>query len=186
MMLLVTQPQINTPNISYTYNYTIDAKYLPSAIILDKEVSFKYSESGTIHRSDDSCYIKVSEAEKTVFEDFEQRIFRKLHFPSHWEQEGVSQPHVATKEKCLAMCKQLFKTHHLMPSTILPSIEEGIYISYDKITDDVNKSMIIEVYNTMDIALIICDNAKKVTIYGEDVLGMNFNRAVSIFKTYME
>jgi hypothetical protein len=159
----------------------LNAKNISNAAILDKEDSYKYGGS------DDSPprYTEASEAEKAVFEDFEQRIFRKLHFPSHWEQEGVSQPHVAAKEKCLAMCKQLFKTYRLMPSTILPSIEEGIYISYDKITDIFNKSMIIEVYNTMDIALIICDNAKKVTIYGEDVLGMDFNNAVSIFKAYM-
>jgi hypothetical protein len=160
---------------------TLNAKNLSNAAILDKEDSYKHGGS------DDSpprC-TEASEAENAVFEDFEQRIFRKLHFPPHWEQEGVSQPHVATKEKCLATCQQLFKKHQLMPSTILPSIEEGIYISYDKITDDFNKSMIIEIYNTMDIALIICDNTKKVTIHSEDVLGMDFNNAVSIFKTYM-
>jgi hypothetical protein len=162
---------------------TLNAKNLSNPTILCEKDSFKYGE--TINRSDDSRYTEVSEAEKAVFEDFEQRIFRKLHFPLHWEQEGVSQPNVATKVRCLEICTQLFKKHHLMPSTILPSIEEGIYISYDKITDVFNKSMIIEVYNTMDIALIICDNVKKVTIHGEDVLGMNFNNAVSIFKKYI-
>jgi hypothetical protein len=183
-MLLATQPQIiNTPNTSYTY--ITSERYLSKAIILDKEDLFKYGKSITINRINDSQYPEASEDDKTVFEYFEQRIFRKLHFPSHWEQEGISQPHIATKEKCLAMCKQLFKTHRLMPTTILPSIEEGIYISYDNITDDFNKSMIIEVYNTMDIALIICDNAKKVTIHNEDVSGMDFNNAVSIFKAYM-
>jgi len=161
----------------------LNVKNLANATILDRGGSSKHDE--TVYCSDDSRYAKVSEVEKAVFEDFEQRIFRKLHFPPHWEQEGVSQPYVATKEKCFAICKQLFKEHKLMPSTILPSIEEGIYISYDKITDNFNKSMIIEVYNTMDIALIICDNTKKVTVHSEDVLGMDLNHAISIFKTYM-
>ncbi|GBU22141.1 hypothetical protein R80B4_02046 [Fibrobacteres bacterium R8-0-B4] len=161
---------------------TLNAKDISNAAILDKEDLSKYGEA--INIPDDSRYSEASAAEKAVFEDFEQRIFRKLRFPPHWEQEGVSQPHVAAKEKGLAICKQLFKKHCLMPSTILPSIEEGIYISYDKITDDLNKSMIIEVYNTMDIALIICDNVKKATIHGEDVSGMNFNHAVSLFKAY--
>jgi len=141
--------------------------------------------SSVADRYNGSQYANVSEAEKTVFEYFEQKIFRKLHFPPHWEQEGISQPHVVTKEKCFAICKQLFKEHRLMPSTILPTIEEGIYISYDKITDKFNKSMIIEVYNTMDTALIICDNTKKATVYSEDILGMNFNHAVSTFKAYI-
>jgi len=147
--------------------------------------SFKYAENETANLPDISRDIEVSASEKAVFEDFEQRIFRKLHFPPHWKQEGVSQPNVAAKEKCFEICKQLFKKYNLMPSTILPSVEDGIYISYDKITDDVNKSMIIEVYNTMDIALIVCDNAKRVILHSEDIWGMGFNRAVSIFKVYM-
>lgn len=158
---------------------TLNAKNISNAAVLDKEDSFRYGGS-----DDSPRYAEASEAENAVFEDFEQRIFRKLHFPPHWEQEGVSQPHVAAKEKCLAVCKQLFKKHRIMPSTILPSVEEGIYISYDKITDNFNKSMIVEVYNTMDIALIICDNAKRVTVHSEDVFGMDFNNAVSIFKAY--
>ena len=157
---------------------TLNAKNISNAAVLDKEDSFNYGGSD----DSPSRYTEVSEAENAVFEDFEQRIFRKLHFPPHWEQDGVSKPNVVTKEKCFAICKQLFKKHRLMPSAILPSVEDGIYISYDKITDDFNKSMIIETYNnTMDTALIICDNAKRITIHSEDVSGMDFNNAVSIF-----
>ena len=122
-----------------------------------------------------------SAEEAAVLEGFEQRIFRGLSFPDHWEQDGVAQPNATAKEGGLEVCKRLFEEYRLVPSAILPSIEEGIYISYDKITADFNRSMIIEVYNTAEVALIICDNAKKKTMHSEDISGMNFRRAVSIF-----
>jgi hypothetical protein len=117
-----------------------------------------------------------------VLDSFKQRIFYKLHIPAHFEREGIAQPHAAAKEKGFKVCEKLFNDYSLIPATIRPTIEEGIYLSYDRITDNLDRTMIIEVYNTMEIALIVCDNGKKETIYIEDVKGMDFSRAVSVFK----
>jgi hypothetical protein len=120
--------------------------------------------------------------ERAVLEKFQQRIFYTLHIPDHFEREGVALPTAAAKEKTFKVCETLFKDYFLMPDAIRPTVEEGIFLSYDRVTDVINKSMKIEVYNTMEIALIVCDNIKKKTIYNEDIEGMDFSRAISIFK----
>jgi len=125
---------------------------------------------------------EINREETALFEKFEQKIFHKLRFPKHWSGEGISQPNAAAKEKCLAICKKLFKRDLLIPDLILPTKEEGMYLSYDKITQDFDRTMIIEVYNTLETALIVCDNILKQTICIEDISEMDFSRAVAAFK----
>lgn len=124
----------------------------------------------------------INREETALFEKFEQKIFHKLRFPKHWVNEGISQPHTAAKEKCLAICKKLFKEKLLIPDLILPTKEEGMFLSYDKITPDFDRTMIIEIYNSLETALIICDNVDKNTFYNEDISELDFSRAVAAFK----
>ena len=125
---------------------------------------------------------EVNREETALFEKFEQKIFHKLRFPTNWTEEGITQPHTAAKEKCFSICKKLFKENLFIPDLILPTKEEGMYLSYDKITQDFDRTMIIEIYNTLETALIISDNAEKKTIYNEDIFEMDFCRAVAAFK----
>lgn len=113
---------------------------------------------------------------------WEQKIFKRLSFPRHWETEGIERPNVAAKTHCLALIKKLFAEYQLIPSNILPSIEEGIGIRYDNSAAWEDRSMLIEVYNDLDIALIVTDNIGKETIYREDVREMNFNHAVEVYQ----
>jgi hypothetical protein len=142
---------------------------------------------GTINSNDNQkTEVKIPEINRVqtaLFSKFEQKIFYKPYFPKHWSEEGIAQPHAASKEKCFAVCKKLFINDLLIPDSILATKEEGMYISYDRITSDFDRTMIIEIYNTLETALIICDNFEKKTIYNEDITEMDFSHAVAVFKS---
>lgn len=121
--------------------------------------------------------------EIAALENMERDIFRKLRFPDRWAEEGIAPPNDAAKMKSFEVCKKLLAQDGLIPAAILPTKEEGVYISYNRIDAGINRTMIIEVYNTLETALIVCDNAIKETIYCEDVAGMDFKHAVSAFKS---
>ena len=142
---------------------------------------------GMLKSSSDSISSKIesnslSKEKQAVFDNLEQRIFRKLRFPEQWTKEGVSKPNAAAKEKCLAYCKEMFDKYLLIPDLILSSKEDGVYISYDLINDTSNRTLILEIYNNLEAALIVCDNATKKTIYSEDLFEMNFKDAIEVFK----
>lgn len=124
----------------------------------------------------------LNQEKKAVFDNLEQRIFRKLRFPEQWNKEGIGRPNAAAKEKCLAYCKDIFNKYFLIPDLILSSKEEGIYVSYDIINDVSNRTLILEIYNNLESALIVCDNVAKKTVYSEDLFEMNFKNAIEVFK----
>jgi len=117
-----------------------------------------------------------------VFGMLENKIFHKLHFPAHWSEEGVTRPNAAAKEKCFAICKKLFTNHLLIPASVASSREGGLCLFYDRVTPDCDRTMIVEIYNNLETALIVCDNTGRQTIHAEDIFEMDFSRAVAVFK----
>lgn len=124
----------------------------------------------------------VSLKEKSFVEKAEQHIFRKLYFPPIWEEEGVARPNMACKEMAVAVCKKLYKCHSLYYDKVVSSKLEGIYIRYDYVMGNIDRSLIIEVYNTLEIASVVSDNIKKEIIISEDIKPYNFKNVIRIYK----
>lgn len=130
-----------------------------------------------------------TDPESTDFDDarscleslWQQKIFKRLAFPYHWE-KGIEKPNMAAKTQCLSAITVLFHEYQLVPSSIVDSVEEGICVRYDGATAWEDRSMVIEYYNDLEIALIILDNSQKEVIYREDVREMNFAHAVKIYQ----
>jgi hypothetical protein len=124
--------------------------------------------------------IPVEQAQPTS--SFEQKIFKRLPFPRHWEIEGIARPNMVAKIGSFELLKKLWSYHQILPTGIAASIEEGICLTYDRVDAWEDHSLIIEVYNDLSIALIVTDNNAKKTIYREDAKGTDLNHAVEIFK----
>lgn len=123
-----------------------------------------------------------STKEDSIMEYIEQKIFKKLVFPVSWEKDGISKPNLAAKDNAFNICRKLFESDNLIPDKILASKEEGIFISYDFADDDFNRSLIIETYNNVETAAIVCDNLKKEIVLSEDIYGLSFSNVIRIFK----
>ena len=120
--------------------------------------------------------------EQAVIEKIEQRLFKKLHFPKDWVEEGVIPPNMVAKEKALAICKKLFKRYNLIPDKISPTKEEGVFLCYDNVNYNTDSSLIIEVYNTLETAALVSNNLLKKNDYHEDIKDMNFKNVIQKFK----
>jgi len=124
----------------------------------------------------------VSNKEASIMEHFEQRIFKKLIFPVSWEKDGISKPNLEAKKNAFNICRKLFESYGLLPDKILASKEEGIFISYDFIDDNCNRSLIIETYNDCETAAIVCNNSRKEIVLSEDICDLSFNNVIRLFK----
>jgi hypothetical protein len=127
-------------------------------------------------------HVEVRAGQTALRVHWEQKLFKRLPFPRHWESEGIARPNIEAKMRCLRLLEQLERDYHLIPDSIAASIEEGICITYDRISAREDHSLIIEIYNDLTMALIVTDNQAKKTIYREDVQGMDVSRAVEIFQ----
>jgi|GEM_PF-3086875 hypothetical protein len=119
--------------------------------------------------------------EYSRIEEFSQKIYN-LEFPGHWVEEGINKPNILAKDNAVSICKQLYTRYNLIPSSILPTKEEGIYIDYDNFDSDKSLSLIIETYNDSATAVVVYDNINNNTLYSEDINELNFEKAVRSFK----
>jgi hypothetical protein len=126
--------------------------------------------------------VPSSTKELSFYDSLQQKIFYKLVFPSHWTAEGVNKPNITAKSNAFKICWELYKKYDLHPDRILTTKEEGVYIVYDCIDNRGSRSLIIETYNDAEIGLVVCDNNEKKIVYNEDILDLNFENAVKIFK----
>jgi hypothetical protein len=77
----------------------------------------------------------------------------------------------------LDIISNLYCQYALTPKSITASVEGGTCITYG----GHGRSLIIESYDDLDVALIVTDNICKETVYNEDVEGMYFSQAVAIY-----
>ena len=122
-----------------------------------------------------------SPEEETFLREIEAKIFSHLKFPEHWKDEDVSPPNSECKSKTYEVCKKLFRDYALRPNSILASIEEGIYLSFDSKSEV--SSLIVEIYNNLEIATLVNDNLKKEVVRSADIINADF---VDIVKKFNE
>lgn len=126
--------------------------------------------------------VPSSTKEQSFVTNLQEKIFNKLSFPKHWVQEGINKPNLAAKNNALEICKELYLKFNFEPDKILPTKEDGIYITYDLISENSSRSLVIETYNDAETALAICDNINKRILYSEDISDNDFTNAIRIFK----
>ncbi|MEE9337300.1 MAG: hypothetical protein V3U87_04405 [Methylococcaceae bacterium] len=117
-----------------------------------------------------------------VHEKVTRMIFEQLYFPLEWEEENISRPNLASKKTALEVCKSLFDTYSLMPDKISPTKEEGVYMRFDYSSGRIKNSLIIEVYNTLEIAAIVTNNDTKKVKFTYDIHRLQFNNAIQYLK----
>jgi hypothetical protein len=117
-----------------------------------------------------------------VHEKVARMIFEQLHFPLNWEEEKISRPNMVSKNTALEVCKSLFDTYSLMPDKISPTKEEGVYMRFDYSSGKTKNSLIIEVYNTLEIAAIVTNNDTKEVKFTYDIERLQFKNAIQYLK----
>lgn len=112
----------------------------------------------------------------------EGKIYSKLFFPPHWEEDGVAKPNEAAKLGAFAVCKSLLGTYGLIPDRIVSSIEGGVYISYTEKRNEVEKTLAVEVYNTSEVAALVNLDSERRILYSEDIRDMRFEKVMKVFR----
>jgi hypothetical protein len=120
--------------------------------------------------------------DQNLEKSLKDKIYSKLFFPPHWEEEGVAKPNEAAKLGAFAVCKSLLETYGLIPDRIVPSIEGGVYISYTEKRDAVEKTLEVEVYNTSEVAALVNLDSERRILYSEDIRNMRFEKVMKVFK----
>jgi hypothetical protein len=143
-----------------------------------KEISVKNDLNlGTTYENEQS-----STKEQSFVKSLQEKIFDKLSFPKHWLEEGISKPNFTARTNALRICEELYLKYNLDPDKILPTKEEGVYITYDTVSEYESRSLVIEAYNDAETALAICDKINKRILYSEDITDYDFSNAIKIFK----
>lgn len=116
------------------------------------------------------------------FESPFERNFRNrlahLSISSKWWREGISPPSQNSKEKAFLVFRHLANTQEIVPDRIDASIEGGITFSYRNYST--GRSMILEVYNGLEVAGVVNEGSK--IIYSEDVEDLDFTSLILAFK----
>jgi hypothetical protein len=73
------------------------------------------------------------------------------------------------KKMAFEVCQKLFKNYDFIPDKIAPTKEEGVFLSYDSFNAYTNRSLVVEVYNNLEIAVIVTNNDSKQIDYSEDL-----------------
>ncbi|MCG6552671.1 MAG: hypothetical protein L7F77_10115 [Candidatus Magnetominusculus sp. LBB02] len=111
--------------------------------------------------------------DESVLDEIKSRIFG-IVFPSHWAEEGIEPPNMASKEKAFDICKHIFEKYNIVPDTIAATKEEGVFIAFDSIAATLN----IEAYNDYEAGYIVGDNINKKMIISEDITELNFYESI--------
>lgn len=126
--------------------------------------------------------VKQSITTWLVHEKTKEMIFEQLHFPSDWELEEVEKPNLISKKTALDVCESLLENYSLIPDKISPTKEEGIYVRFDYRSGKIKKSLIIEFYNTLEIAAIVTNNETKDVEFSFDIERRQFKNAIESLK----
>jgi hypothetical protein len=92
------------------------------------------------------------------------RIY-SLVLPARMREEGVAPPTVTCRDKAATIAFTLYSRSRIIPERVSPNVEEGISIVYRNHLAD--KTLVIEVYNTTEIAALL--NQSKTILAAEDL-----------------
>lgn len=117
--------------------------------------------------NDDNDVTVDYKPENVVYQSLHDQIFKEIYFPNEWKNEGIFAPNLASKQKTEGVCNDLYEKYNIFPFRVVPNKEEGITIIYRN--HDNNRSLIIEVYNNLEIAGLVNDDLNKEIIVSMDI-----------------
>ena len=94
-----------------------------------------------------------------------RKIYKGISTPEHWLIGGTSEPNDIAKANALRYCIELY--HRLgYPDCIASTVESGLYVRYSICI----YSIILECYNSGEVAFLINDNLNKYIIVSIDCI----------------
>lgn len=99
-----------------------------------------------------------------------RRVYTDLKTPEHRLSEGTIEPNIVSKQNAMLVFRELYNHLHV-PTTISSSVENGIFISYNRL----NYSITFEVYNDGDIVTLINDNSRKEILFCSEIANKKFD-----------
>lgn len=103
-------------------------------------------------------------------------VINNIKTPDHWLHDGIAAPTDSCKKLALEVCNHIFKNYNLLPTIIVSTVEEGIYLQFSKNS----KSLTIEVYNDLEIAALVNDESTKKILSSEDIKNLDFSRMINL------
>lgn len=105
-----------------------------------------------------------------------------VFYPEEWLNENIAKPSVSCREETIIIGLYLYKELGIYPDRIGANVEEGITLYYKNFKD--NKELIIEIYNTLEIAALLNQNSNIIRSYDIDGIDdENLTKIVKLFKT---
>lgn len=90
----------------------------------------------------------------TVVEFLKGRV-QDARVPLRWRQEGVNEPTDDCRQLCLRLAEKLFLDYGLLPSKVVASRQEGLYLDYKSLHS--GRSLGIEADNELDVVAVVSD-----------------------------
>jgi antitoxin (DNA-binding transcriptional repressor) of toxin-antitoxin stability system len=87
--------------------------------------------------------------------DFLKGRVDDARIPLRWRDEGIAEPTEDCRRSCLELTQQLFDKHGMLPSKVVASRQEGIYLEYKSPRG--GRTLGIEVDNELDIVAVVSD-----------------------------
>jgi len=138
-----------------------------SMIINIGSIGTNETRSSSIH------YFHKSEP---IYTHIDNLIFRGLKIPEDWTQQGITPPNIEAKKIAQKICFSLYDDYSLIPIRIVPTKEEGVFIYYKNFNN--NRTLLVEVYNNLEVAALMNDETNKRILYSEDIKNCNFVFAI--------
>jgi hypothetical protein len=101
-------------------------------------------------------------------------------FPSEWHDDGIAPPNIAAKNLAKKTIQTLFESYDFIPDKIAATKEEGIFLHYRNYQR--TTSLLIEIYNNLEIAALINDDYKKEIIASIEIKTLNFDDVIQPYK----
>lgn len=120
----------------------------------------------------------IFKRDNPIYEDIKNKIYH-LSFPNRWEKEGIAKPNIHSKEETVKLCRYLFDEYDLIPFRIIATKEGGLAVLYEDFGN--NRSLIVEIYNDLDIAALVNDNKNKSIILSVDIRCLNFSEIIKAY-----
>jgi hypothetical protein len=120
--------------------------------------------------------IDFEKTEKELLNEALTKI-SNITMPEHWKDEGVEPPNSTAMRNAHVICHTLYNNHKIIPKIVASTKENGIYLRFE----NGDKSFIIETYNDGDIGALVSDDAKKETLFNEEIVDLNFDNSLKVF-----
>ena len=120
--------------------------------------------------------------EDTILHYLENRIFREIHMPRKWKDEGIAEPNITVNSKGKEIWSYFYNDIGILPFRIVPNKEDGITIIYKNYTN--TRLLIIEVYNNLEMVGLVNDDKQKKILASQNINEFDFSELIRTYYEY--